>query len=494
MLKLLHKIMSLFTKFKMMFNKTINLLPHQRNDVVSFVRLRKGMVKIGSEAVVEEDYNLVFVYYNKVCDILQPGTYKINEDTIPKLFKFSKSYLTKKGFFIPKTITSDVYFVRLKEFNHNMFKTAERITAYNGDEKVKIRLEGTFTFRVCDVDKFMNALCNDYAIIRNKKIMKELCSTVGFESSKALNGKKFTIDDFIYNKEKICQAIEEGVNKHTQTFGVEVCRFFVGNIVAPKKHLNVSQIESIDKKEFTKQTENVDVAKLVEDRLNNLQKDLSVVYVNEKGENSFENSNHINSLERVDVPSSENISKIDINSLGNQGAVTDDSTNPYAIKKNQKFGDEPVEPQTQTYFEEPTVSTTPDYSQPEPNILSSEPNETGVEQKPVKHKKASKNEDLSIDDELVDTLIDKINSRKKQKKNNRIVEILTSAGIAEPTTSSTQSSNKTTCSHCGAEMQGDAKFCPKCGKSVDELKVCACCGAKNFATAESCCVCKSKLD
>ena len=483
--------MGLFTNFKMMFNKTINLLPHQRNDVVSFVKLRKGMVKIGSEAVVEEDYNLVFVYYNKVCDILQPGTYKINEDNIPKLFRFSKSYLTKKGFFIPKTITSDAYFVSLKEFNHNMFKTAEKITAYNGDEKVKLRLEGTFTFRVVDVDKFMNALCNDYAIIRNKKIMKELCSTVGFESSKALNSKKFTVDDFIYNKEKICQAIEEGVNKHTQTFGIEVSRFYVGNIIAPKKHLNVSQIESIDKRDFAKTTENVDVAKLVEDRLNNLQKDLNVVYVNEKGENSFENSNHVNNLERVDNPSSQNISAIDINSLGNQGAVTDDSTNPYAIKKNQKFGDEPVEAQTQTYFEEPTVSTAPDYSQPEPNILSSEPDVVEPEQKVVRRKKSAKpEEEVQIDDELVDTLIEKINTRKKQKKNNRIVEILTGAGIAE----TSANTKKVTCTQCGAEIDGDAKFCAKCGSSTEQLKVCACCGAKNFATAESCCVCKSKLD
>ena len=60
--------MGLFTKFKTLFNKTINLLPHQRNDVVSFVRLRSGSVKVGSEAVVEEDYKLIFVYYNKERD------------------------------------------------------------------------------------------------------------------------------------------------------------------------------------------------------------------------------------------------------------------------------------------------------------------------------------------------------------------------------------------------------------------------------------------
>jgi hypothetical protein len=327
--------------------------------------------------------------------------------------------------------------------------------------------------------------------------MKELCSTVGFESSKALNGKKFTIDDFIYNKEKICQTIEEGVNKHTQTFGIEVCKFFVGNIIAPKKRLNVSQMESIDKKEFARETENIDVAKMVEDRLNNLQKDLSVVYVNEKGQNSFENTNQetnvATNLERVDIPvSNESISKIDVNSLGNQGSITDDSTNPYAIRKNQKYKDEVTESQPQTYFETP-ISESTNYSQPEPNILSTSDETVVVEQKPVRGKKTIQSEDLDINDELVDTLIDKINTRKKQKKNNRIVEILTSAGVAEMPTNS-RSSKKIKCNHCGADMDADSKFCGKCGKSIEELKVCACCGAKNFANAESCIVCKSSLD
>ena len=75
-------------------------MPHQRNDVVSFVRLRSGSVKVGSEAVVEEDYKLIFVYYNKVCDILNEGTHKINDDSIPRLFKMSKAYLEKKSLFV----------------------------------------------------------------------------------------------------------------------------------------------------------------------------------------------------------------------------------------------------------------------------------------------------------------------------------------------------------------------------------------------------------
>ena len=109
---------------------------------------------------------------------------------------------------------------------------------------------------------------------------------------------------------------------------------------------------------------------------------------------------------------------------------------------------------------------------------------------------------MEINDELVDSLIEKIDTRKKQKRNDRIAEILSKAGVkvdpdaiavAVPTTKKTKVGSKK-CSTCGEPLAEGAKYCFKCGKSTEELKVCACCGAKNFANAEICCVCKSRLD
>ena len=103
--------MGLFAKFKMLFNKSVSLQPYQKNDVVSFVKLKQGMLKIGSEILVGEDYNLVSVYYNKVCDVLGAGEYKADEVSLPRLFRRSKAYFTKSGLFTPKTVTTDLYYV-----------------------------------------------------------------------------------------------------------------------------------------------------------------------------------------------------------------------------------------------------------------------------------------------------------------------------------------------------------------------------------------------
>ena len=470
--------MGLLTKFKKLFNKTINILPHQRNDVVSFVRFRNGFVKIGSEAIVDENYNLVFVYYNKVCDVLRPGEHKIIDEIVPKLFKYSKANLQKRGFFTANTIKADAYYVCLKEFKHNMFKTQEKVICYNEDEKVKIRLDGSFTFRVADTETFMVALCNDYAIIKNKKIMKELCSTVGFEVSKALNGKKFSLDDYIFNKDKIVEAIQEGVNKHTMSFGIEVSNFMVTNIIAPRKYLSDVQIKNLEKTVETSGTENEDVIKLVEDRLNNLQKELGVVYVNEKGENSFESQNSVKQENLFS--SSTNSENIFVNDQFSNNKNTESSSQ----NVNNSIASSGY-----------TIEKVETFAQPEPTILSPEP-ELFSEPKPTRQRKPSvkQEEPLEINDDLVDTIIDKIDKRKKQKKNNRIVEILTKAGVDTGSEANTVKTSENKCSQCGESLAEGAKFCFKCGSSTDTLKICACCGAKNFANATACCVCKSSLD
>ena len=460
--------MKFFSGFKKLFNKTITLGQHQTNDVVSFIRLRKGMIKIGSDLQVDEGYNLVLVHYNKVCDILNPGTHKFNEEVAPKLFRYSKAVLSNKGLFTPKTLKADIYYINLKEFNHYIFKTQERIVAYKKDEKVKIKLDGNFSFKVVDINKFMKALCNDYAIIRNKKIVKELCSTVGFEVSKALNKKDFTLDDYFFDKQKICKAIEESVNEHTSNFGVHVSKFFINHVIVPKKYELESQFKQTNAVAMNENVGDYDISKMVEERLNDLQKDLNIVYVNEKGDNIVKNEEQKQTeFNKVE----ENISQIDSNQF-----QTGNFSNTVRSSENINFNFANNNHNTNIVNNEPFVPS----NQPEPNLFSPPKEEIKIDE-------------LLINDELVDSLIEKINKRKKQRKNNRIIEILSEAGISGIKTSSNKKTNNL-CKGCGANLIEDAKFCAKCGKPVEDFVPCACCGAKNFSSAEICCVCKSKLN
>jgi len=444
--------MKFFSSLRNLFNKQIAILPTQRNDLVSFVRLKNGMVKLGSDVIVEEDYNLIFVHYNRVCDVLRPGTHKLKDVTIPKLFKYAKVYKTRRGIFEARSVLTDAYFVCLKEFSNNPFKTMSRIVSYKDDEKVKIKLEGTFSLKVIDSELFMKTLCNDYAIIRNKKTIKEVCSTVGFEVSNVLNRKNFKFDDYLFNKEKITQELQEKLNKITKTFGVETFNFLITNTIVPKKFVNNIQLGKTYSEEYKPSSQNEEIVKLVEDRLNGLKKDLDVVYVNQKGENSLSND----VLQQEDVlQSSKKLQEEYQTNFQNQ---VDKSLNLKENVENKKI--------------EVSIET----EQKEPSILG----------------ESKKEDDIVVDDELIDELIDKIDKRKKQKRNNRIIEIFKTAGIVEKADEKKNVFNKK-CNYCGEELEKDSKFCNKCGKSTEELRICPCCGAKNFPNSTTCCVCKSKF-
>jgi len=477
-------------------------LPYQRNDVVSFVKLRGGSVKIGSDVSVEEGYNFVFVYYNKVCDILQQGEYKIDESVIPKLYHASKAYTERKNVFGSQKIKTDAYYVSLKEAGHNIFKTQERIVAYKGETKVKIKLEGTFSFKVIETDKFMKALCEDYAVFRNKKVVKEICSTIGFEIAKAVNGKGFTLDDFFYNKDEVIQTISQSVNNHTNTFGVEAFKFFINRVIVPKKYLTSTELKTVaennekafkqtktqkveEDKKSTKQPEvDSDVVKLVEERLNNLQKDLNLNEEVSVGANyttgQSKTGSPLPNLFNNPTGSAETRQENKNVASGNTNSINDTS--------EINFYEDPIFAPNGQFTREVNnedVSFKTSSLQPEPNVIQLGSDET--------LNNANK-DNVEINDEFVDNLIDKISKRKKQKRDSKIVEILNKAGVEVNSTTVKQEKKPKVCIVCGAEVKDNAKYCVKCGKPVDELKVCACCGAKNFAGADVCCVCKSKLD
>ncbi len=423
--------MGLFFKLKSMFNKTISVLPNQKNDLVCFAKLKNNMLKIGSDLVVNDGYNAVIVHYNKVCDVLGPGEYKVDEISVPKLFKYSKAYFTKKGLFTARTIVADVYFVNLQPFKLNYFKTPEKILAINGKNKVKLKLDGTFSLTVTSAERVMKTLCNDYAVITGRKAMKEICYTMGFNVSKILNSKKFSLADYLSNKEKIVETLNQNIGRFVNAYGLKIDDFFINTVILPKKCLTEKSLET--KLENPAST---DIVKLVEERLNSLEKSLDTVSVEAKEKNDIEKNidNDILNTKTTFCPQGE----IYVNVGSNKKTQAEEYV-PEAENKNII---------NNIVFEE----TKNDF-QPEPSLFK------------------------------------KTESKSDFQKNEKIKQI-----FARGQEVSTQPKLQTkTCVSCGKQVGNKIKVCPHCGKNAENLIVCACCGAKNYESDKLCSVCKSKL-
>lgn len=478
--------MRLFTKFKMLFNKSISIMPHQKNDVVSFVKLKKGMLKIGTELLVADDYKLVSVYYNKVCDVLAPGQYRADEVGLPKLFKRSKAYFTKRGLFTPKTVTTDLYYVCTRAFTHYLFKTQDYIIAMHNDKKIRLKLHGTFTMKVVNVEKLMAALCSEYAIVRNKRAVRDIISTISLKISKILNQKKYCLQDYLTNKEMISQTLNDEVNLYIQKYGLNADSFFITNVKLPKK---LNSEKSISQKQEN-EVDNAEIVKIVEERLNSLQKDLDMVYVEKTSNTESTAKENVKSQSQETSGNFKNTN----NNFEESIFIIDDNTQIKTKKNNhQSFEQKSSSEESNTKWQSSNKSSFTEYvfsdqSQPEPIIIE--------EIKPAEPPDPI--DDDSISDDFIDGVIEKIEKRKKQKKRDRLAELLSQADVTfgQEKTSTLLNSAKHNkkCSTCGANINTDAIFCSKCGNSVEGFKICPCCGAKNFPKASACCVCKSSLD
>lgn len=478
--------MGLLTKFKQLFNKTICILPHQRSDMVSFVKLKNNMLKIGGEIIVDEDFNFVIVHFNKVCDVLRAGTYKVDEINTPKLFKYSKAFFTKKGIYTPKTIKTDAYFINLKPFRLNTFKTPERIVTFKGGQKIKIKLEGTFTLKVVNSEKFMKALCSDYAIISNKKAMKEIKATIGFNVSKILNGKNFVLDDYLNNKGKITEVLNNEINKYINIYGLEASEFFINSVIFAKKNF-ANKV----KKEAFKQENEINIVKLVEERLNSLENSFVKIDKSSQNEDELVNANKFDTSinKKVDV-------RADVLNMGQQEKKSIEVfSTPFSRTPNTEMFNASNQKEPQLFEETKN------------NSLDGE----ALNEVQLKKEDKNKNNNNVKSTEEPENNYTKNESNKKNKSD--VVNYFTKTkdslkegnlkGLNKVRGKSSKESTKDVvlpnekktkeCKSCGAVVKEDAKFCSNCGKSTEELIVCPCCGAKNFPSSKTCCVCKSDL-
>ncbi len=417
-----------------LFNKTITLKEHERDKLVHFYKLRGGYLKVGSSINVPDNFTVIVAHYDKICDVLTPGNYHFDRKDMPILTKANKAKKTRNGEKTPKKIKADVYFVYEGLYQGIKFKTPKFNAIYKG-KKRRIKLKGECSVQIRNSLKTLSILLDDYAVIDDKKTQVEIASHVGVSVGDVLNANLMTIEGFVNNDKKIIELVNEYTNKPISQLGIEVSNVDITEVLLPRK----------------------------------LQKELA----------------------------------FDKDNVRRNGELQDFIDNN--VKKEDTINSEPVLARGESYVaaeQESSQSNEPDIDVEQ--ALSS----VGKEQFNNNYQK----------------YLDELNTYNKSKENipvnvgdgyqapPSIIEDKEPSGFiilpqAQPASESQQesysppaapteqvASDKLFCSYCGAELPKGAKFCYSCGKSTSKFKTCPCCGAKNFADATICCVCKSNLD
>ncbi len=469
--------MGIFSFFSNLIKKKAISLPEKyKGDIVYFVPLKNNSIELGTNVQIEHGYNLVVCYHNKVLDILRDdeGEVKLEDVTVPRLFREHHHMLAKKGIVTPKTLPADIYFVKID--GHNLsFKTHEKFLCKTPNGKMKIRLLGNFDFCIKDMRKFMGFFCSEFAVLRNKTLGREISILIADEVSTILDKAELSFDIYTTCKEKVQDLILSKLSKLCVSLGIDITAIRIDDLIIPKKEKILHDLA-------LKRGQEDEFLTHVEQELNSAQKPQEKVFVTAsnseiileqenslQGNDTFSNNSSTNS--------SANVEKV--NNYSNFNAQSGEKSFSSGNSDKNSFGNEnyssfnnfksnnvgnALENASWNNFEPVSV-------QKEPNLFEKEDESVQALENYMETRKIDK-EKAEIDGKGESS---EINNSKNDNSDVK-TEILTKK-----------------CPRCGENIDQNSNFCKKCGSQVGGFVVCPCCGAKNTAESGICMVCKSKL-
>lgn len=431
--------MGLFSRFRRMLGRGVELKGGFRDEFVHFYKLKGGELKVNSKLYVDEGYVAIVAHYDKICDVLVAGEHTFNEVDMPLLTRCNKPRRTRKGMVVPKKINADIYYINLNKLDGFKYKSG-RVTAIYSDDKKKIKLLGSFALNVADARKLITFLLSDHAVIKNKAARDEVESYVGYNITKILEINTFPLEQYIAKSNEILELLNSYINKSMSRLGVHIGDIKIDSVVLSKK------LEA----DLQQEKEKVKDVGIDEEALRNL-------INNELAPDKPENQEYV-TVEKGGYSQAEQVSPQNVESpiLPKQKAVDEninyeESYNKYVNEMSRSS-------------EAPLVIS--DAEQLPPELLREERRVKEVETPTVMY--LGQDGTTSVPEQIIETPTPK------------------------PQVETSQGTNK--CGHCGTELQNGAKFCFNCGKSTSKFKTCPCCGAKNFSDVDVCILCKSKLD
>lgn len=259
--------MWLFDKIKKMLDKSIAMQEEDKTNLITYVKLKGATLKIGQEITVDTGYNLVSVYYNHFCDVLGEGKHKLDEATLPRMYRLFYNLKRKKDEEISNKIEdADLYFIKLSEMK--LFVRTGKICFMSNGEKVKARLKCDIKYDICDVAKFMDYFAEEFAILKNDKVVEEIQYFLKEKIENFLYKTDF--DGLFLKKEEVERMLLSKLQELKNDLGIEVKEISIKDVEVPKKYLG-KKIVAKNKLEASEE-----IIKLAENSINGVQEEQKV--------------------------------------------------------------------------------------------------------------------------------------------------------------------------------------------------------------------------
>jgi len=192
-------------------------------------------LRIGSQVIVREAQEVVFMRDGRALDVFGPGRHTITTANIPLLINFvSKAFNDRTPF------TAEVYFVSKREFVDQKWGTPQPIIVRNPGVGLGVALLqgfGTYSFEVSDSQQFVNQVVGQQGYYRTGDIENRM-RTMLLSKLQDLLGEttaKSNVMELIAQTNELSAGVRAMVQDDFKAIGLTLKSFYIGNLKPSSK-------------------------------------------------------------------------------------------------------------------------------------------------------------------------------------------------------------------------------------------------------------------
>ena len=187
-------------------------------------------LRIGSQVIVREAQNAVFMRDGRALDVFGPGRHTITTANIPLLVN-----LVGKIFNDRTPFTAEVYYVSMREFADRKWGTPQPIIVRNPGVGLGVALLqgfGTYSFQVADAQQFVNQIVGAQGYYRTSDIENRL-RTMLLSKLQDLLGEttaKSNVLELIGLTDELSAGVRAKAQDDFAALGLLLKSFYIGNL------------------------------------------------------------------------------------------------------------------------------------------------------------------------------------------------------------------------------------------------------------------------
>jgi excisionase family DNA binding protein len=192
-------------------------------------------LRIGSQVIVRESQNVVFMRDGRALDVFGPGRHTITTANIPLLIDFvSKAFGDRTPF------VAEVYYVSMKEFADRKWGTPQPIIVRNPGVGLGVALLqgfGTYSFKVSDPQQFVTQIVGAQGFYRTSDIENRL-RTMLLSRLQDLLGEttaEKSVLDLIGLTDELSSGVRAKAQDDFKAIGLQLQSFYIGNLKPSEK-------------------------------------------------------------------------------------------------------------------------------------------------------------------------------------------------------------------------------------------------------------------